>query len=75
MMEFPKTVVVVGSTGLDDKAIYQYWDKVRVYVPASNIMVASYDYFDDSPTILPDDGVSFGNFIPSTPYKTLCRLV
>ncbi|RVD83146.1 uncharacterized protein DFL_007545 [Arthrobotrys flagrans] len=60
MMEFPKTVVVVGSTGLDDKAIYQYWDKVRVYVPASNIMVASYDYFDDSPTILPDDGVSFG---------------
>ncbi|KAF3216925.1 hypothetical protein TWF191_008829 [Orbilia oligospora] len=60
MLEFPKTVVVVGSTGLDDKAVYQYWDQVRVYAPSSNVMVASFDDVDDSPTILPADGVSFG---------------
>ncbi|KAK6510514.1 hypothetical protein TWF506_009620 [Arthrobotrys conoides] len=58
MIGYPKTVVVVGSTGLDDKSIYQYWDKVRVYAPSSNVMVATYD-IDGSPTLLPEDGVSF----------------
>ncbi|KAK6529377.1 hypothetical protein TWF281_008553 [Arthrobotrys megalospora] len=60
MKRFPKTVVTVGSTGLDDRAVYQYWEEVRVYVPASNTMVAYYDYHDDSPVLLPVDGVSFG---------------
>ncbi|KAK6335141.1 hypothetical protein TWF718_010579 [Orbilia javanica] len=60
MTNFPKTVITIGATGQDDRVVYQYWNQVRVYAPSSNVMVASHDYLDDSHTILPDDGVSFG---------------
>ncbi|KAK6353908.1 hypothetical protein TWF730_008330 [Orbilia blumenaviensis] len=60
MERFPKTVVTLGATGIDDRIINQYWDQVRAYVPAQNIMVANYDPVDKSEAILPDDGVSFG---------------